>query len=88
MNLPRFIVLGRENAFTHFQNKLLLLASPCKDFDHTLHNMPFPEQGHLLVLANAAALILTLTAWPYTNRQKMKVTVIAKVHQTFCLTSS
>ena len=50
--------------------------------------MPFPEQGHLLVLANAAALILTLTAWPYTNRQKMKVTVIAKVHQTFCLTSS
>ena len=30
--------------------------APCKDFDHTLHNMPFPEQGHLLVLANAAAL--------------------------------
>ena len=56
-------------------------------FDNTLHNMPFPEQGHLLVLANAAALILTLTARPYTNRQKMKVTVIAKVHQTFCLNS-
>ena len=77
-----------RNASILFLNQSLLLASPCKDFDHTLHNMPFPEQGHLLVLANAAALILTLTARPYTNRQKMKVTVSAKVHQTFCLTSS
>ena len=34
-------------------------TTPCKDFDHTLHNMPIPVQGHLLVLANAAALIQT-----------------------------
>ena len=77
------IDLDQDVQFYH-QNKL---GTPHKDFDHTLHNMPFPEQGHLLVLANAAALILTLTARPYTNRQKMKVTVSAKVHQTFCLTS-
>ena len=61
------IDLDQDVQFYH-QNKL---RTPHKDFDHTLHNMPFPEQGHLLVLANATALFSDFkTARPYTNKRR------------------
>ena len=75
MNYIKVYISIHKNRFIkHPVNILMILCTTCL----------FPVQGHLLVLADATALIQTKTAWPYTNRgEKMKVTVIAKVHHMF-----